>query len=217
MVTSAAPIELRVLVPSVRPAVDAFLRGLGLEVVEYDAVRRATASFGPSLAVVDVGAGSAAAVDLCRALRLEQPNLPILGVVCCSYALTPWDLRGLLAAGVGSLLDLSASREEARAAFHGAARGETVLHLRLGRAGRWLLHDVLNASETRTQTQVALLELVALGLPDHEIGRRLHLSPHTVKHHIEQLRADVGVRNRTELAAWAGRHGFYSPDERAPR
>jgi DNA-binding NarL/FixJ family response regulator len=30
-----------------------------------------------------------------------------------------------------------------------------------------------------------------------------------VKHHVDQLRRDVGVRNRTELAAWAGRNGFY--------
>ena len=52
---------------------------------------------------------------------------------------------------------------------------------------------------------------MAAGLPDHEIGRRLHLSPHTVKHHIEQLRGELGARNRIELAAWAGRHGFYRP------
>jgi len=31
-----------------------------------------------------------------------------------------------------------------------------------------------------------------------------------VKHRIEQLRNELGVRNRTELAAWAGRNGFYA-------
>ena len=62
----------------------------------------------------------------------------------------------------------------------------------------------------RRELQLQLLELVALGLPDHEIGRRLHLSPHTVKHQIEDLRTALRVRNRTELAAWAGKNGFYA-------
>jgi DNA-binding NarL/FixJ family response regulator len=54
-----------------------------------------------------------------------------------------------------------------------------------------------------------LLELVAYGRSDREIGALLHLSPHTVKHRIERLRDALGARNRIELAAWAGRHGFY--------
>jgi hypothetical protein len=47
---------------------------------------------------------------------------------------------------------------------------------------------------------------------------QLHLSPHTVKHHIDQVRRELRVRNRTELAAWAGRNGFYvrGDESRAP-
>jgi DNA-binding NarL/FixJ family response regulator len=46
---------------------------------------------------------------------------------------------------------------------------------------------------------------VALGLTDHEIGRRLSLSHHTVKHRIDRLRRRVHAKNRVQLAAWAGR------------
>jgi hypothetical protein len=35
-----------------------------------------------------------------------------------------------------------------------------------------------------------------------------------VKHHLDRLRSLHGLRNRIELAAWAGRHGFYSPEGR---
>ena len=52
-------------------------------------------------------------------------------------------------------------------------------------------------------------------LSDHEIGASLHLSPHTVKHHVDTLRAEVGARNRIELAAWAGKNGFYELPEPA--
>ena len=58
---------------------------------------------------------------------------------------------------------------------------------------------------------VAATVLVAQGLSDREIGARLHLSRHTVHHKIERLRGDLGLRNRTELAAWAGRQGLYPP------
>jgi DNA-binding NarL/FixJ family response regulator len=66
---------------------------------------------------------------------------------------------------------------------------------------------------------VRIVELVAAGLPDREIARRLHLSPHTVSHHVGRLSEQVGARNRTALAAWAGAHGLYQPeqaDEPAP-
>ena len=49
------------------------------------------------------------------------------------------------------------------------------------------------------------------GLSDREIASRLHRSPHTIKHYVERLREAVGARNRIELAAWAGRHGFDQP------
>jgi DNA-binding NarL/FixJ family response regulator len=47
--------------------------------------------------------------------------------------------------------------------------------------------------------------LVALGLPDNEIGLRMCLSRHTIKHRIERLCRRHHARNRVQLAAVAGR------------
>jgi DNA-binding NarL/FixJ family response regulator len=168
-------------------------------------VARATA------AVVDVALDPPAATELCRGLHAHRPGLPVLALVCCPHSVTPWDLRELLDAGIAGLLDLRARADDARRALESAARGETVLHLQLARGGKMLLQDALGGGTPRGAAQLALLELVARGLPDREIGTILHLSPHTVKHQIDQLRRELGVRNRTELAAWAGRHGFYAP------
>jgi DNA-binding NarL/FixJ family response regulator len=164
---------------------------------------------GGDVVVVDVALDPIAAIDFCRELHDRRPELPIVALVCCPQALAPWNLRGLFAVGVSSVIDLRADRDDMRLALLSAARGETVLHVQLSRGGAALLRDVFSVRPARRELQFHLLELVALGLPDHEIGRRLHLSPHTVKHSIETLRAAVGVRNRTELAAWAGRNGFY--------
>jgi DNA-binding CsgD family transcriptional regulator len=84
-----------------------------------------------------------------------------------------------------------------------------VLDVRVGWRHRPLLRDMFARDDPRTDLDLRMLELLAFGLPDHEIGRRLYLSPHTIKHHVEHLRWELGLRNRIELAAWAGRHGFY--------
>jgi hypothetical protein len=54
-----------------------------------------------------------------------------------------------------------------------------------------------------------MLSYVAAGMSDREIAECIHRSPHTVKHHIERHRHKIDVRNRMELAAWAGQNGYY--------
>ena len=203
---SLAVTETRVWLATSRTAVRTFFDGLGLELVAADRPDRAT------VAVVDVAPDALGAIDVCSRLRDEHPSLTLVALLCCEYAVTPWTLRGLLAAGVTGLLALAAEPEDVRQSLDHAARGESVIHLRLGRGGSALLRDVLSASPARRDAQLELLGLLAVGLTDREIGLRLHLSPHTVKHQIDQLRRNVGVRNRIELAAWAGRHGLYAPE-----
>ena len=203
-----------------RPPVHAFFAGVGRRSggayvltqlpVEPEAVAQAGDEVeGATAAVIDAGLDSAAAILVCEELQRLRPTLPMAALVCCSHAITPWSLRALIGTGVSSVIDLEATADEAAAVLRSVADGGAVLRLQPRRGHTALLRDVLTSSGPRTETQLELLELVASGLPDHEIGARLHISPHTVKHHIEQLRGEVGARNRIELAAWAGRHGFY--------
>lgn len=166
---------------------------------------------GGSVAVVDAGIDGAQALRLVQELVELAPSLPVVAVACCPNAVTPWHLQALVRAGA-SVLDLEAPPDEAVRALESVARGSSVLHLHLNREQRSFLHDVLVGRDAATDEKVQLLGLVARGLPDHEIGRRLHLSPHTVKHRIDDLRSEVGARNRIELAAWAGVQGFYQRD-----
>jgi DNA-binding NarL/FixJ family response regulator len=203
----------RLLVASDRPAVQDFFAGLGppgFDVSAHSVTGAADVQLEPfDAAIVDVGLEPVVGVELCLNLHSRRPELPVAAIVCCPNAVTPWTLRRLLASGVSGVLDLRATPDEASRTLESVVRGGSVLHLQLRRGHRELLRDLLAGTDERSETQVRLLELVSLGLPDHEIGKRLHLSPHTVKHHIEQLRRELGVRNRIELAAWAGRNGFY--------
>lgn len=56
------------------------------------------------------------------------------------------------------------------------------------------------ADNELTPSQKTLMELVTLGLSNKEIGRRLDLSPDTVKHHLTEVFARFNASSRTQAA-----------------
>jgi DNA-binding CsgD family transcriptional regulator len=52
-----------------------------------------------------------------------------------------------------------------------------------------------------TSRELEVLRWVAAGLTNAEVGRRLWLSPHTVRTHLEHAYRKLGVRTRTEAVA----------------
>ena len=69
---------------------------------------------------------------------------------------------------------------------------------------------------TRRAQEVA--ELVALGLTNREIAKRLFLSDRTVEWHIEQILNKLGFSSRSQIAAWVARSEASSAGrEPAPR
>ena len=219
--------EFRVVVATSRPTVRAFFdvlarsesRGVVVTVLPLHARAVAAASealAAASVGVVDASIDPAEAVAACEAMRAHDADLPITAVFCCPHSATAADLRGLLAAGVGGLLDLQLSAEETVRVLRGVARGQGVFHLQLAAGSSTSLSELFASEPADTALSdhdVGLLRLVALGLTDHEIGRKLYLSHHTVKHRIDRLRRRVNARNRVQLAAWAGGQALHSECE----
>jgi DNA-binding NarL/FixJ family response regulator len=161
------------------------------------------------VAVVDGSIDRTEAIAVCQALRESRAELPISAVFCCPHSATAADLRGLLAAGVEGLLDLQLSPADTLHVLRGVARGQGAFHLQMAAGSSTSLVELLakqNGSSELSEHDLGLLRLVAAGLTDHEIGRQLYLSHHTVKHRIDRLRHRVQARNRIQLAAWAASH-----------
>jgi predicted ATPase/DNA-binding CsgD family transcriptional regulator len=59
--------------------------------------------------------------------------------------------------------------------------------------------SVLGVSER----EIEVVRLVAKGLSNKEIARRLHLSVRTVESHVRHVLTKTGLTNRTQLATWA--------------
>jgi two-component system, NarL family, nitrate/nitrite response regulator NarL len=113
-----------------------------------------------------------------------------------------------VAAGAAGYLSKDADRLEITDAIIAVNHGGTVLApaVQAGVAAevrsRWR-PDVPSLSERERQ----VLEMIAEGMLAPEIGRRLYLSPATVKSHLQSLYEKLGVSDRAAAVAEAMRRG----------
>lgn len=68
-----------------------------------------------------------------------------------------------------------------------------------------------------TSREAEILALLAAGLSTDEVGRELHISAHTVTHHIGKMMNRVEASNRTELVARSYVLGVLCPLDWPPR
>jgi len=62
-----------------------------------------------------------------------------------------------------------------------------------------------------TAREAEVLTLLASGLSNAEIARRLYLSNATVKTHINRIFAKTGARDRAQAVRYAYQHGLATP------
>lgn len=108
--------------------------------------------------------------------------------------------RGVEAGATGYLLK-DATREQLVDAIHAASRGETVLAPRV--AQRLVAKMRRPAPVALTARESDVLEAVADGLSNAEIGRRLLIGEATVKTHLLRIFAELDVNDRTRAVVVA--------------
>lgn len=122
-----------------------------------------------------------------------------------------------LQAGARGYLTKEAGRDEIAAAIRTAASGQSVLdpgvQARLVRAvvaGQQPPVPAVGAEppDGLTKRELEVLELIAEGLSNSEIARRLFVSEATVKTHINNLFAKAQLRDRAHAVRYAYTHGL---------
>lgn len=91
------------------------------------------------------------------------------------------------------------------AGVRAAARGEAPFDTRAAGA---LLPERSAGTGRLTNREREILGLVGQGLPNKTIARRLGISEKTVKTHLTNAFAAIGVTDRTSAAIWVQRHGL---------
>ena len=119
-------------------------------------------------------------------------------------------LEVLDAGAIGYLLK-DADPDELHRGILAAARGESPLAPKAARAVVDSRTDATAPAEL-TDREREVLVLLASGLANKQIARRLGISEKTVKTHLTNVFQRIGVRDRTQAALWAERHGVLRPE-----
>jgi DNA-binding NarL/FixJ family response regulator len=145
------------------------------------------------------------------ATALITQQAPRARVVILTVAADDADIVAAFRAGACGFLLKDAELDEIVAAIHAAGAGHSPVAPPVASA---LIAHVCAAEEAAECDQLPalsprerdVLALVADGCDNGEIGRRLFLSPSTVKSHVSRLLEKLGVENRVQAAVYATRH-----------
>ncbi|PYS08930.1 MAG: DNA-binding response regulator [Acidobacteria bacterium] len=171
-------------------------------------------------------AGTAATFPFLRSLMLEssadislidlQPEIPssttndwldelleLTSIVVLSPEPDPVTFNRIRRAGVGSVLQSSASPEQIVHAIRGVASGLMVFDSAL--APQPSEDELL---EQLTPREGEVLRLLADGLGNKDIAVKLGISEHTIKFHIHSLLGKLGAASRTEAVTRGLRSGL---------
>jgi|1186.fasta_scaffold348736_2 DNA-binding NarL/FixJ family response regulator len=163
----------------------------------------------PDVVLMDIEMPQLDGIAATAHIAQVRPGTPV--VMLSSYGRRD-DVLGALDAGASGYLLKDAEPEDIVRAVRAAMAGDAPLAPRAASA--------LIAERTRPQPAAALsererevLELVAAGLPNKLIARRLGISQRTVKGHLTHVFRQIGVTDRTQAALWAIEHGIARNDK----
>lgn len=161
----------------------------------------------PDVAVLDMRMPKLDGREVMRRLRETEPDTRVLFI--SEYYGGELVLQALTA-GAAGYLPKSASGDEICAAIARISRGESVLPAEIGKGLAGTLRDRGYSGTHLTAREINVLELIAEGESANMIAARLHLAVPTVKSHIQNLYAKLGVNDRGAAVAEAMRRGLVS-------
>lgn len=174
---------------------------------------RAVLTHSPDVALLDLQMPELDGAQVTAALAERAPEVRVL--ILTTYAEDDAILPALRAGAVGYLTKDS-SGEVLVGAIRDVAAGRTVLDphvarrlVEMVRAGPASQQpEPASDAEGLTRREVDVVRLVAEGLSNQQIARRLVVSEATVKTHLNHVLSKLDVDGRPGLVAWAWRRGL---------
>jgi len=207
--------------PLARAGLEQIVTALGHEVVAIasngrEAVEMAEATR-PDVCLLDIRMPVMDGIEATRRLAGPSVARPIPVVILTTFDLDEY-VSGALDAGASGFLLKDCGPTLIGEAITAAVNGEALIAPAI--TVRFLEH--FSAHERGgtgndpggvaveaglSEREQEVVQAVARGLTNAEIGDELHMSLGTVKSHLTSVQQKLGVRNRVEIAAWAWRNG----------
>jgi DNA-binding CsgD family transcriptional regulator len=161
----------------------------------------------------DLGQDRFMAASLAAARFRLEPTLERALAAETTAAAAPWPwLHALVGCWRGEFLQETGAAEEARKRFEaiGAQLGIRRAQAVLRRLGVRLPRQEGGADDLSPR-EIEVADLVAEGLSNPAIARRLYLSRPTVASHVAHILAKLGFSSRAQIAAWAAQRRVPAP------
>jgi DNA-binding NarL/FixJ family response regulator len=157
----------------------------------------------PEVVLMDLAMPELTGIEATREIVSGEGNARVVVLTASSDRSRVLDA---LDAGAAGYLLKDAEPAEIFEGIRAAARGEAPLAPKAASAVLSERNEQRSADLSDRETEV--LGLVAEGLPNKLIARRLEISEKTVKAHLTRVFERIGVSDRTQAALWAREHGL---------
>ena len=154
----------------------------------------------PHVVLMDLRMPGMDGIEATQRITKEVPGCQV--VILTSFSDRLRIKRALAAGAIGYQLK-DATPQEIEAAIRAAAAGEAPLGPKVAMV---LVKGVADPDETLSPRETETLALVANGLANKQIGRKLGITEATVKAHLTSIFRSIGAQNRTQAARWYERH-----------
>jgi len=165
----------------------------------------------PDVVLLDARLPGVSGPEACRLLSDAHPEVKVIILTVNSDdALVEESVR----AGARGYIIKDVERFELKQSIRAVNRGDAVVSPSITSK---LLDRMRTKSEPSAtavdrpilnEKQTLILRLISEGYSNREIATRVHLSENTVKSHLQEIFARLGVRNRVEAAIRAARDGL---------
>jgi two-component system, NarL family, response regulator DevR len=162
----------------------------------------------PDVVVMDVRLADGSGIEATREIRARRPKTQVL--MLTSFADDEALFASIMAGASGYVLKQVHGAELVRA-IRAVGEGKSLLDPEVTtavldrlRKGKHLLRD--EKLQRLSPQEERILELVAHGRTNREIGDELHLAEKTVKNYVSSILSKLEVARRAEAAAYLARH-----------
>jgi DNA-binding NarL/FixJ family response regulator len=151
-------------------------------------------------------------MDGIAAIGAIRRELPDIEVIALTSVLDDNSVIGAVRAGAIGYLLKDTEADDLCRAIKAAAAGQVQLS---PKAAARLMREVRapDSPETLTEREVDVLRLLAQGQANKQIAGNLRIGEKTVKSHVSNILAKLGVPSRTQAALYAVRIGLVSAEQ----
>jgi two-component system response regulator DevR len=157
----------------------------------------------PDVVVLDIRLPDRSGIDVCRELRSEHPDIAVLMLTSYSEDRALFD--AIMAGASGYVLKQIRGHDLVEA-IRRVAHGESLLDPAVTARVLDRIRHPVSVGDDRlsrlTATEIRIVELIALGRTNREIGDEIGLAEKTVKNYVSSILSKMHMSRRAEAAAY---------------